>query len=423
MRKSYLSYITVTAALLLSSCGVSTMNDEGGLQSLDQIEVPVVMAVLPDAVNGETPVATDAIGLAECAINPKNLYIATYTEAGNLIEVLFNGGIPSTNASQTQYFGNTAWGPSIAFTLNKEKHSEYNSDFCIAAFAVSKQMNASFGFNQTVSGENVSWSNYNTESGASTLANLGTTLTFPSVSDSWEPSSDIADNGEDLHIPMAGYVKVSQEYLNTNYKPEVLGTGPLRLPSIPMTRAMAKIIIEDIDDIIASAQFKTNNLAELIPQQDDGSQWWSVRSAGRRVHLPAETQDPVTLTVTGGNASRQEGGRTIKQYIFYVFEHEFYNKGVKDDSRKLITLTAQAGKVSSTTKDIYIAPYQEGGSTDPDSEITDLNTRDAGAWSGILRNHCYTFQVRKPDNVDIIVEIKTPTMWDYHRDGQELPFN
>lgn len=420
MRKQYLTYITplASAALMLMAASCShaePASEEGGLSGLDQMEVPMVMSVLPetnpgagDYDHGTQP--TDLIARAECAINPADLYIGTFTPDGELIDVLYNGGIPGNgNPTGTVFFDHATWGPTISFTLNKETHNEYNSDFYIAAFAVPEiDDNPAFDITRN------------------TLTEPG--LTFPSalVGKTWteEDITNLGNGTSHAFIPMAGCQLITNTWLEATYNRDIYGVAPLQLPSILMTRAVAKIVIEDLDGIIISATCKYNSKGNLFPHTIDNHPgkfgWWSKEfqdtpPAIPNIPLSLTESDKSTPTLTSANASRQnetDDTKTVNQFIFYAFEHDFKEKDATASERGLITLTANG----LPDKTIYIAPYTNGGKelTGNDATYASLADRDNGAWTGLLRNHCYTYSVSKPANGEMQIYVKA-TKWEYER--------
>ena len=56
-------------------------------------------------------------------------------------------------------------------------------------------------------------------------------------------------------------------------------------------------------------------------------------------------------------------------------------------------------------KTIHISPYDNGKLSEKSYEA--IQNADDGAWRGLLRNHCYTFSVSKPDNGELQIYVKT----------------
>ena len=76
------------------------------------------------------------------------------------------------------------------------------------------------------------------------------------------------------------------------------------------------------------------------------------------------------------------------EYVFYTFERDFSGLNADDNARKIMTLTWEGhGDQTFSFKN-----YDTGNLQDP-------------VWQGILRNHSYTFTVKKPENGKIHVDV------------------
>ena len=417
MRKSYLKYIAAAAvtATMTVSCSHASLDDEGGLSAVEQMEVPMILSVLPTTDgsadiydHGTMPDASDIVGRWESAINPKCLYIATYTKAGKLIDVLYNGGIPAINTTSTVFFDHASWGPTISFRLNKQTKTEYNSDFYIAAFSVPNTAGNSFDF---------------------TSANLiQKTLSFPASlkKEGWtlDDITDLKADGSDAFIPMAGCQLITNEWIEKTYNRDIYGVAPLQLPSIRMVRSVAKIVIEDLDEVIATATCTHNADGHLFPAPlTDGGIWWSedfTDTPPAKPHVPSQNSAKSAQVLDTPNASRPDKAdpsKEVKQFVFYLFEHDFNGKKATHEDRGIVQLTASG----LPDKTIYIAPYTTDGKElkGDAGAYSEISKLDDGAWTGVLRNHCYTYSVSKPTNMGLSITVHVRN-WGYKRIETEL---
>ena len=405
MRKQYLTYIaSLAAAATLTACGSSPLADEpGGLSGIEQMELPVIMSVAPTAGDGGNifdhgTQPTDPLLRAESAINPKSLYIATYTASdAKLIEVIYAAG---EHPAGVTFFDHATWGPTFSFTLNKETHTEYASDFYIAAFSIPEM--AKSGDFQTIPGN--------------VLSDPRLKLDDSLKDKVWTLESDLENltDGSVL-IPMAGCERITTEWLEATYNRDIYGVAPLQLPAIRMTRAMAKIVIEDLDGIITSATCTHNAGGRLFPHALEGTNtgissiWWSkdfndipaaFPNVDENLALNTQIKTAPDIAATEANEATGDPAKPAK-YIFYAYEHDFTGKAANDAIRGLVTLTADG----LPDKTIHISPYDNGKLSEKSYEA--IQNADDGAWRGLLRNHCYTFSVSKPDNGELQIYVKT----------------
>ena len=419
MRKQYLTYIaSLAAAATLTACGSSPLADEpGGLSGIEQMELPVIMSVAPTAGDGENifdhgTQPTDPLLRAESAINPKNLFIATYTASdAKLIEVIYSAGTPGTGVT---FYDHATWGPTFSFTLNKETHTEYNQDFYIVAYSLPKKMGIGgntlyqFPASGTILNE--------TSAPGLILANdlLGT----ENDPKTWTLSDykNLTSDGSDILLPMAGCERITKDWLESTYNRDIYGVAPLQLPAIRMTRAVAKIVIEDVDEVIASATLHHNKTGRLIPRgvqnPEDGVSaiWWSqtfTDTPNYEPNVPTGTIEQTWHQQTPQNLIEitKEDDSKVKAYVFYAFEHDFNGEKGDSELRHLITLEPKPTTGLSAHKPLYIAPYDNGKLSE--KSYDEIKDADSGAWRGLLRNHCYTFSVSKPDNGELQIYVKT----------------
>lgn len=388
---------------MLSSCGHSSLEDEE-LSELQGTALPVVITVnIPS--EGSVTRATEAeILQAESTIKLSEFYVATYKADGTLIENLVEKG-NSASASVT-FINHPVLGPTIHALLDRENHTEYTGNFFIAAFTVDPDLNSSFALNNIANTQNV-------------------TLSHPFASDVWAPTSDL--NQTKGRIPMAGCLYITQQWLeNVHYTSDESGVPTLQLPSINMIRSMAKIVIEDKHGIITKAECRHRAKGNILPKANHSSNfWWIPLETDQKLY---DWQSITPNAVSGTNDSdfltqtfSTENPTEENKIIFYSYESGFNNLGTdgtlaefnsenNTDSRAMIRLT---GKGTLGTKTVYIAPYEDGKvKTANYAGLT--SGEDGYVWSGLLRNHCYTFTVHKPANGEMQIYVKA-TKWKYER--------
>lgn len=423
--------LSAAAGLLLTACASTPLDDsDGGLSALDQMQVPVIMSVLPNVDdasdpydNGKMPVdANNPLLAAESAINPNRLFVAAYNATDDrLLDVLYAGGDASKVTTNTVRYTSTLWGTTFAFTLDNSPvggtgKGKYDEDFYIVALAIPAEAKSEYTFPAEFADVELSI--------GEAMKDFSGTLK--------EYQENVLDRNlttqPDVFIPMAGCELITNEWFKDMFDRDRDGLEALRLPNIRMTRALAKIIIEDVDGILDSAEITHNAAGQLLPPGKNGGIWWSTDGVSFSdmpdavPHMPSGAVPVNTLTQTSFTIAGSEDGDNPKKgskYVFYSYEHDFTSDGGKaadDAARGLITLTPTAESNLQGTKTIYIAPY-EGGKVSEKTydQISDLEN---GAWRGLLRNHCYTFSVTKPANGDIQIYVKA-TQWTHHR----IPFD
>ena len=381
--------IKISAALpfLLFAAGCSDKENAPHIEG----EYDVVMTV----ETGSTRAVSSLDGsAAENAISNDRLYFGTYDAAGNLMHSLYENKVPNSELNVTFFTPN--WGPSISVKLPRDKYQD--KDFYIGALSMPTEFTeATFRL-----------------SGLGSMPNNDLQWKGTQANDYvWAP------NGEDKQIPMSGALLVTSQYMEEHYNESVFGHTPMRLPDIDLTRVMAKIIIEDPEGIIESAELKTPTKGALLPHINgifDKTKMEPARPAGGTEYVWQKLSSP--------NGPEGE----TKQYIFYTFEDSFLTydtdgksngiKAANHADREIIKLHANAdsglkGTPRETTT-INFAPHVDRVATGSGDA---LKTADGGLWQGVMRNTVYTFRIYRPapGSVDIGISAK-PQPWTGHRE-------
>lgn len=373
MKKHNNILATLPLALIAAGCAGSDVpvlpSEEGG-------HLNMLMSVLP-SYNGGAINTSEGVK-AERAFVKEKLFIATYTTTGSFKHSLYTGGVESTDPVTKFY--EASWGPTLAAQLPE---NGYSSAFVVAAFSVPSNVSTGFSL------------------GALTDNATARTISWPGVGSAgnlWSP----ADDGVHL-IPMAGLINVPANYLSEHR----------RTPDIVLTRAMAKIIIEDPDNILASVSLKTPDKGYLWPSTDA---WLAGSASAPSVPSAANLLDQ---TMTSDKAATKDiGGKQGKEYVFYTYEQSFKDDAANADSRRIITATAKDIKDADGNPAVVklcFAPYKEGY---PDTSTT-VAALNSGVWQGVLRNHIYTFSINSPDNSGINVKVSVEK-WNKEIQEEEL---
>lgn len=395
MKNIFRISMVMPVALLLAGCSSDEVNTPQTKEGSYDVQLTVT--------SGGTRAVTSLTGsAAENAFNEKRLFFGTYAEDGSLKHSLYEAGKCNPDEALNVRYYLPTWGPTVAAKLPR---SEYEgTDFYIGAFSIPEKMTFS---SLTLRG----------------LTNNDTnTLKWPGTSDknyAWTPEAD--KNGTE-HIPMAGVVKVETSLMGT-YNNDINQISPFRLPDITLTRAMAKIVIEDVDGIIETATLKTPEKGKLIPYLpavlDSSVAMQPAEPAGGKGMLLNQKLTQPTETVND-----------VKRYVFYSYEWSMLEyaadgttvTGVKNathNDRKIITLTANAASglkgTSRETTQVSFAPHTAG----LPGGAANLRTADGGAWQGVMRNTVYTFRVTRPSTGGVTVEV-TATPWVDHRENFEF---
>lgn len=341
---------------------------------------------------GDTRAVTDLAGSAEeNAYNEKRLFVGTYDEQGGLKHWLYQAGKCNPDSALKVRYYLPTWGPTIAANLpfygdHEHPNAGYkDKTFYVGAFSIPEKMS------------------FPSLSLAGLDDDHNNTLNWPGVAETnyvWKPVSD--KNGQD-HIPMAGVKKIETSLMG-KYNTDINQISPFRLPDIYMTRAMAKIIIVDVDNIIETATLQVPEKGKLVPYLpavlDPSVPMQPSEPAGKRKLLDQK------LTASNATIDGQ------KCFVFYSYEWSFFEtdsngnpilrdgkpvvKEADDVARKIITLTANdASGLKNTTRattKVSFAPHTGGFP----GGVSDISTADDGLWQGVMRNSVYTFKVVKP---------------------------
>lgn len=399
MKKIFRISMALPVVLLLAGC--SSEEAPAPVQNPEQLDgyYDVLMTVATD----DTRAVGEMTGSAQDnAFNEKRLYFGTFNEDGSLKHWLYEAGNCNPDPDLRVRYYLPSWGPTVAANLPFSGYKD--KTFYVGAFSVPEKMSR-----PTLA-----------------LADLGNadfnTLNWPGTAAGnyvWTPTSD--KNGTD-HIPMAGVMKIETS-LMSNYNSDINQYSPFRLPDITFTRAMAKIVIEDLDGIIETATLKTPEKGKLLPYLP------SVLNTSVAM-LPAEPAGGKGRLLDQKLTAPTETVDNVKRYVFYTYEWSFLEygsdgvtvtgiKGAEHNDRKIITLTAnQASGLQGTsraTTTISFAPHSAGI---PNGTM-DLRTADNGLWQGVMRNTVYTFRLSRPSTGGVTVEV-TATPWVKNRETFEF---
>ena len=365
----------VAMALLAGACSTEDAPRRENHAPAEEGGVPMMLSVVPSTDPDATGDKQDAGTDAERAINPDHLYIATYSADGKLIDALLTDGKTSDDAV---YYPDMSYGPTVIFRVANEKFasSYQGKDFYVVAYSIPE--------NTRPDSPQFAWNDIN--------ATNNYNLKWPGAAGSvWAPADNNTDN-----IPMAGCVKVTPEaYAQAE---AAVTTGHIKLPSVPLPRAMAKVVINDVDNILAEVSLTTLDKGLLIPDFD---YWWN---AGAIAPRAAASTNPLAQKLTDPNGTTSHGKG---QYTFYAYEMDFTDKASNAPERQLITVKAKDAfgiAHDRLTKQISIAPYSEGELADYTAE--ELKTYDEGFWCGLLRNHIYEYNIHKPANGELVIYVK-----------------
>ncbi|MDE5868803.1 MAG: hypothetical protein K2H18_01100 [Muribaculaceae bacterium] len=380
MKKIFKISMAMPVALLLAGCS----SDDAKTPQTIEGSYDVMMTVNTDNTRAVSTLEGSA---AENAFNEHRLFFGTYDENGALKHSLYEAGKCNQDPSLNVKYYYPTWGPTIAAKLSYADYKD--KTFYVAAFSIPEKM---------------TFASLNLRG----LDNADTnTLDWPGTSSNnyvWTPTDD---RNKDDHIPMAGVVKIEPS-LMSKYNNDINQISPFRLPDITMTRAMAKIVIEDVDGIIETASLEIPEKGKLVPYLP------AVLDASVAMQ-PAEPKEGTGRLLTQKLTAPTETVNGVKRYVFYSFERSFLEyaadgsvSGIKkstSDARKIITLTANAASgLKGTTREtthVSFAPHSAGIAAD----MSNLRTADGGAWQGVMRNTVYTFRVFRPATGGVTIEV------------------
>lgn len=309
------------------------------------------------------------------------LSIVAYDEGGHLIEtILKNGGFVKEKSGGETEFDNIeeipGYGTVMSVMLPKEQYGQYTVDDRASGghygiklvafylpdegtkFSVDKDFDAPDNLNKLNSEIETYY-----------------TLTFPGVGENvWKPT-------DENQIPMSGALDITNAVCN--YDPHLWNeNNPLFLNKDPLVliRSMAKVTIKSEDNFLTGAQFKTAVNGTLLPDLDH------VVKDGADIKVDKATVPATEDFTTGFNAFQKINGEE-DEYVFYTFERDLTDKAADDEARKLMKLSW-----GDEEKTFSFRNYTSGNLKDP-------------VWQGILRNHSYTFTIKKPENGNIEVKV------------------
>ncbi|MDE5874526.1 MAG: hypothetical protein K2H15_02670, partial [Muribaculaceae bacterium] len=290
------------------AAGCTNSEPEAGMKAKEG-DFHVMMSVLPAGSHSADGSSTSVGTEDERAFDDDHIYFATYKRPaagtssynGDYLTFIKDGNTLNNTGSgsvEAAYY-TPNWGPSVAARLKKD---DYKDGFAVGFFSVpANAVSTTF----TVQSK--------------TLNNIADiVLKWPAStaegSTAWAPNKT---NGN--HIPLGGVVDVTAEYMK-NYNENIYtGLSPFPLPNVKPMRAMAKVVIEDPDGLIAKAEMYTasNGCLLAAPNQLFGTDLSLVQPK-----LPT-SRTFFTQQLTAPNGSETEGGNSIATYTFYSYEQSF----------------------------------------------------------------------------------------------------
>ncbi len=379
MKKTLKFSAALPLLLLVTGCSSDTP-----LQTEEPLEgdYTVVMTLSGGGTRAQLPLTEEIMYLRK-----NNLSFATYGVDGTLKHWIFQGPTDKKNTDIKAEYFTPNWGPSVSAQLPK---IDYSTDFMIAAFNVPailrpKSSAAPFAVKDLSDND----------------MNL---IEWPGVAADkyvWSPEGYKNPDDDKLEtvVPMAGLTRVTTDYMK-KYNTDIYNTAttPFALPEVELTRALAKIVIVDVDGIIGQVDVKTPQYGALTPDV----QGWLKGDAVLKPNVPkGVTNNMLTQTLSTPTDYVDVNGVTCAKYEFYSFEQSFYGADgrladINDPVRDVVKLYANADSglvgTSKETTTVTFAPYKLMAV----DEEADLATADKGAWQGVMRNTVYTFYVSRP---------------------------
>lgn len=394
MKRKHISLMALVPLLgIACSCstdkGSEPDSPEGG-----KTPMHVMTSILPSS--GETPDGTVAVDAqAERAFNQNRLYFATYnlTDPWGIKDYIMDGQtLNNGEGGVAAHYFVPNWGPSVAMRLDTE---QYENGFAVAMFSVP---------------ENVSSSSFSIQ--GKNLKDGAFKINWPVGVDAnnvckkvWVPEiPDPEDNTKTTDfIPMAGIVHVTKEYLKKYNRNVYTGDSPFELPKIQPIRAMAKIVIEDPENLIKTAEITCPDKGILFP----GPAYWIDGTLATMPPNQADDAQMITQRLTQPNVTKSDG---TKAFVFYSYERSF-RRGTdlpaNDPGREIITLTSDKIKDNDgnpTSIKVSVAPYTVAGALDTSNAAT-LMTANNGSWQGVMRNRVYTYTIKSPSSATLLVSV------------------
>lgn len=245
--------------------------------------------------------------------------------------------------------------------------------------------------------------------------NYNFTYSAGSGSSSWIPSADSKD-----YIPMFGMAEVSE------YHKGVAGVTYAVFKSVPMMRALSKIVVKDLiknnggASVISEISLsKYNEKGRFIPDLDANKNWNINNTQIEHPSLPSDyTETPLLEPKTDLKFFETKGVDGVSVFTAYVPEMKLTGE-VKSEERPHLDIKIKASETSTDTKDYRIEFWEYKGnalyeeSTDEDFEH-------------LLRNHIYSYDVKavSPAELELTLNVlpwdgAEEEIWYY----EELPGN
>ena len=308
--------------------------------------------------------------------------IATYDEQGHLIETIYKDGEFIKDQSGISAFdgvyelkGETVMSVRLPMDVYEEYTSREIGEHYGIKFAAFYLPEGSTQF-QTPAESGETFEVPDNLNKLNTEIESYYTLNFPTEGNEvWQPE-------DDLHIPMAGVLDVTSAV--ENYDPALWSeNNPMFLNNDPLVliRSMAKVTIVNGDHFLTGASFKTAVNGTLLPDLT------SIVKEGIDTKVNKVTVSTKPEFMADFDSFQKINGEE-DEYVFYTFERDFSGLNADDNARKIMTLTWEGhGDQTFSFKN-----YDTGNLQDP-------------VWQGILRNHSYTFTVKKPENGKVHVDV------------------
>ncbi|MDE6009594.1 MAG: fimbrillin family protein [Muribaculaceae bacterium] len=335
------------------------------------------------------PLSSSATGENTESINDR-LTIVAYDDGGHLIETIYqNGDFVEGWSGKGDMLEVDNYGTVMSVMLPNEKYEQYTID--------DRATGGHYGIHLVAFYLPTDGTKFNGEedfNAPDDLSELNSKikenyiLNFPADGDGYWKEAD------EMNIPMAGSLELTSAV--QNYDPILWNeNNPMFLNNDPLMliRSMAKVTIKSEDNFITDASFTTANHGTLLSE--------NVGSDGKvtAVTLPTdESATGYTSFFKEPTLIQKSNGEDNNSFVFYTFERDLTN---------------------SNNKDLIEVFWDGHGSKKFDFKPTSPADESKNEWQGILRNHSYTFTVKKPENSDIQVEVKVKE-WEPDRYSVDL---
>ncbi|MDE6793386.1 MAG: hypothetical protein K2J48_09930, partial [Muribaculaceae bacterium] len=318
------------------------------------------------------------------------LTIVAYDDGGHLIETIYqNGDFVEGWSGKGDMLEVDNYGTVMSVMLPNEKYEQYTID--------DRATGGHYGIHLVAFYLPTDGTKFNGEedfNAPDDLSELNSKikenyiLNFPADGDGYWKEAD------EMNIPMAGSLELTSAV--QNYDPILWNeNNPMFLNNDPLMliRSMAKVTIKSEDNFITDASFTTANHGTLLSE--------NVGSDGKvtAVTLPTdESATGYTSFFKEPTLIQKSNGEDNNSFVFYTFERDLTN---------------------SNNKDLIEVFWDGHGSKKFDFKPTSQADESKNEWKGILRNHSYTFTVKKPENSDIQMEVKVKE-WEPDRYSVDL---